>query len=96
MISNVWRLWGGVAGWLCVASLLLLSRGVSLSSPKTRARARFGVLYSGTLSTRDVGVPRPAGSLTARVIGNGGSALPRVSTSLITQQVPTQLQAYWA
>ncbi len=48
----------------------------------TRARMRFGVLYLGTLSARDVGVPRPAGSLTARVLGNSGLALPWVSTCL--------------
>ncbi len=36
-------------------------------------------------STRDVvhAGPRPTGSLTARVLGNGGSALPRVRTCLL-------------
>ncbi len=53
--------------------LLLLSRGFSLSLAHPRTRMRFGVLYSGTLSARDVGVPSPAGSLTARVLGKGGS-----------------------
>ena len=48
----------------------------------TRARAH-GVLYSGTLSAREMGlVPCPTGSLTARVLGNDGSALPWVSTCL--------------
>ena len=57
----------------------VLSRGF-LALP----HACFGVLYSDTLSARDVGlVPRPTGSLTARVLMNGGSALPRVSTSLL-------------
>ncbi len=58
----------------------VLSRGF-LALP----RARFGVLYSDTLSARDVvgSVPRPTGSLTVRVLMNGGSALPRVSTSLL-------------
>ncbi len=62
----------GVARWV-------LSRGF-LALPCVR----FSVLYSDTLSVRDVGlVPRPTGSLTARVLVNGGSALPRVSTSLL-------------
>ncbi len=50
------------------------------------SHTRFGVLYSDTLSARDVSfvlVPRPTGSLTARVLVNGGSALPQVSTSLL-------------
>ncbi len=41
----------------------------------------LGVLYSDTLSVRDVvGHPRPTVSLTARVLGDGGSAPPRVRT----------------
>ncbi len=63
----------GVARWV-------LSKGFCLALP----RVRFGVPYSDTLSARDVSfvlVPRPTGSLTARVLANGGSALPRVSTS---------------
>ena len=46
-------------------------------------RARFGVLLFGhTLSERrGVLFPRPMGLLTVRVLVNGGSAPPRVSTS---------------
>ncbi len=48
----------------------------------SRARAS-AFFYSDTLSARDVGLlPRPMGSLTARVLVNGGSALLWVSTSL--------------
>ncbi len=63
---------------------LTLTRGFSLSLAHPRARMRNGVLYSGilVLSARDLGVPRPAGSLTARALGNSGLALPRVSTCL--------------
>ncbi len=73
----LWRLclWG--CGWLRVAGSGL--GDFLLSHP----RARCGVLYSDTLSARDVGwSPRPTGSLTARVLVNGGSALPRISTCL--------------
>ncbi len=47
--------------------------------------AHFGVLYSDTLSARDmVGwFHAPMGLLTARVLMNGGSALPLVSTSFL-------------
>ncbi len=66
-------------GWGQVARLVL-SRGFCLALQ----RARFGVLYSDTLSARDMEfVPCPTGSLTARVLVNGGSALPWVSTSLL-------------
>ena len=69
----MWRsLWGWVGG--CVSRVSHCCLGGFLSHWLTRAYMRFGVLYSGTLSARDVGVPRPAGSLTARVLGNGGSA----------------------
>ncbi len=44
-----------------------------------RLRARTRSSISGTLSARDVMGSRPTGSLTARVLGNGGSARPRVS-----------------
>ena len=68
-------------GWFCTSRVFLLSRGFSfVGSP---AHARCGVLYSDTLSARDVGVPRPTGLLTARVLVNSGSALPRVSTRLL-------------
>ncbi len=47
------------------------------------ARAHCSVLYSDTLSVRDVGcvcvIPCPASLLTARVLVNGGSAPPWVS-----------------
>ncbi len=57
------------------------SRGFSfVGSP---ACAHCGILYSDTLYVRDVGVPRPTGLLTARVLVNGGSALPQVSTRLL-------------
>ena len=71
------RVWVGGLG--CTAQV---SRHCCLGGFRlTRARMRFGVLYLGTLSARDVGsIPRPTGSLTARVLGNGGSAPPRVST----------------
>ena len=50
-------------------------------------RTRFGILRFGhTLSERRGGgvlFPRPTGSLTARVLVNGGSALLRGSTSLL-------------
>ena len=62
------------------AGLSSLSRGFS-----AHLRAHCcGVLLLGTLSVRDVValVPRPTGSLTARVLRNGGSALPRVGTCL--------------
>ncbi len=58
----------------CVRSCL----GVFVGSP-TCARY-LSILYSDTLSARDMGAPRPMGSLTARVLGDGGSAPPRVST----------------
>ncbi len=40
----------------------------------------LGVLYLDTLSERDVGGLRPTGSLTARVLGDGGLVPPWVST----------------
>ena len=53
------RLWGVVWFGLHVAGLFLLSRGFSfVGSP---LRARCGVLYSGTLSARDVGLSTPLG-----------------------------------
>ncbi len=58
----------------------VLSRVFCLALP----HLRFSVLYSDTLSARDVGfvlVPCATGSLTARVLVNSGSALLRVSTS---------------
>ncbi len=73
------RLWGWGA-FLRVAGLSCLGFFSFVGSP---VRARCGVLYSDTLSARDVGVPRPTSLLTARVLGNGGSAPPRVSTRLL-------------
>ncbi len=47
------------------------------------SRTRFGVLLFGhTLSETWGSFHAPTGSLTARVLMNGGSALPQVSTSL--------------
>ncbi len=48
-------------------------------------RALRGSLFGHTLSERRgwVSFPRPTGLLTARVLVNSGSALPRVSTSLL-------------
>ncbi len=79
MILILWRRSLGF-GWRW-SRIAVSSRGFcSLALPC----ACFGVLYSDTLSARDVGLfPRPTGSLTARVLVNGGSALPRVSTSLL-------------
>ncbi len=59
------------------ASRASLSRGFGWLSREIR----IGVLYSDTLSARDVAFgPRPTGSLTATVLGDNGSAPPRVST----------------
>ncbi len=58
------------------------SRGFSFIGCPTRAHC--SVLYSDTLSVRNVGcvcvIPCPASLLTARVLVNGGSAPPWVST----------------
>ncbi len=61
------------------ASGLSLSRGF-VGSP-TRARSLFSafLIFGQTLSERR-GVPHPTGSLTARVLGDGGSAPLRIST----------------
>ena len=71
---------GGGGCWL----VCLSHRGSGLGGFRlAHPRALCGVLYSDTLSARDVGwSPRPTGSLTARVLVNGGSALPRISTCL--------------
>ncbi len=76
----MWRLWDGLGWGSRVAGLL--SRGFSFVDSLAR---RFRVIYSDTLSARDVGgcCSTPHGLLTARVLVNGGSALPRVSTSLL-------------
>ncbi len=66
-------------------------------------RGHCGVLYSDTLSARDVGgwgvIARPTGLLTVRVLVNGGSALPWVSTSLLVlrQSSPgiARLLSHW-
>ncbi len=59
----------------------VLSMGGGVALP----RARLGVLYSDTLSARDVAAgPRPTGSLTARLLGGGGSAPPRISTPALS------------
>ena len=55
---------------------------LSVGSP-ARARALRRSLFGHTLSERRGARPRPTGSLTARLLGNGGSALPRVSTCLL-------------
>ena len=79
----VWRLPLGL-GLVWVARRRFFVKGVFLSL--AHPHARCGVLYSDTLSARDVGgggvavIPRPTSLLTARVLVNGGSALPRVST----------------
>ena len=74
-VASLSGVWGGSRVRSCLG-------GFCLALPSTR----FGVLYSNTLSVRDRGgglVPRPTGLLTMRVLVNSGSALPRVSTSLL-------------
>ncbi len=66
----------GVPGWWCVGSVL--SRGFCWLS-----RARASAFFIRTHSQRETWAllfPRPTGSLTARVLGDSGSAPPRVST----------------
>ncbi len=66
---------------LLVASLGCVAQACCLGGFSARLRARTweeGISIR-VHSQRDV-VPRPTGSLTARVLGNGGLALPRVST----------------
>ncbi len=71
-----------VASGACIVRRVRASsRGFRVGS-LARARSLLGVLYIRTHSQREtwVGGPRPTGSLTARVLGDSGSAPPRVST----------------
>ena len=66
----------------CALQVFCLGGFCSLALPRTH----FGILYSDTLSARDVGgavIPHPTALLTVTVLVNGGSALPWVSTSLL-------------
>ena len=74
MLSVVWRLWGWVGRVACVGSCL----GVSSSQALPRALRRS--LFGHTLSERRGTYRSTPGSLTARVLGDSGSAPPRVST----------------
>ncbi len=74
-------LWRHPRGWgvgLRGAGLSVLSRGFAA---RPRARCFLGVLCFWVHTQREtwVPVPRPTGSLTARVLGNSGSAPPQVS-----------------
>ena len=69
----VWRLWG----WVCLLRVGSCLGGFWLS------RARASAFFIRTHSQRETWAllfPRPTGSLTARVLGDSGSAPPRVST----------------
>ena len=68
---------GGRVGCVAQASLCCLG-GLRLARACALLLRRS--LFLGTLSARDwVPVPRPTGLLTARVLGNSGSAPPQVS-----------------
>ena len=80
-LLHIWSiiLWrhSGVVFWSGVGSCL---GSFWLALP----RACFSVLFFGhTLSEGRGCFPRPTGSLTARILVNGGSAPPRVSTSFL-------------
>ncbi len=79
---QVWRHPRGFAWWLLLrVAGLSLSRGFSLCW-LTHARMRIVAFFIWAHSQRETWArPRPTGSLT--VLGNGGSALPWVSTCLL-------------
>ncbi len=72
----------GVGVWLRGAGLSMLSRGFSVCwLTRARAAAAFFIRVHSERETW-VHVPCPTGSLTARVLGNDGSAPPQVSICL--------------
>ncbi len=74
---------GLVVVWgLRIAGLFRLGVFLSLAHPRARVAAFFIRTHSQR-ETWGIIVPRPTGLLTATVLVNGGSALPRVSTCLL-------------
>ncbi len=69
----------GVCGCGCAAQLSLCCLGVFWLACARAASAAFFISGYTLSERRGFSAPRPTGSLTARVLGNSGSALPQVS-----------------